>query len=35
MRERDVLTVESIGAYSYVSASEFNGFPRPDVIKTD
>ena len=29
--EDDVLEVANIGAYSYVSASEFNGFPRPAV----
>ena len=29
--EGDVLEVPSIGAYSYVSASEFNGFPRCEV----
>lgn len=27
----DILKVPSIGAYSYVSASEFNGFPRSEV----
>jgi ornithine decarboxylase len=31
LTEGDVLEVPSIGAYSYVSASEFNGFPRPAV----
>lgn len=29
--EGDVLEIPSIGAYSYVSASEFNGFPRCEV----
>ncbi len=29
--EGDILEVQSIGAYSYVSASEFNGFPRCEV----
>jgi ornithine decarboxylase len=29
LEEGDILEVKSIGAYSYVSASEFNGFPRP------
>ena len=27
----DILRIPRIGAYSYVSASEFNGFPRPDI----
>jgi ornithine decarboxylase len=27
----DPLTIERIGAYSYSSASTFNGFPKPDV----
>ena len=30
-KEGDILRIPNIGAYSYVSASEFNGFPRPDV----
>lgn len=29
--EGDILEIPSIGAYSYVSASEFNGFPRCEV----
>ncbi len=29
--EGDILRIPNIGAYSYVSASEFNGFPRPDI----
>jgi ornithine decarboxylase len=29
--EGDILEIDSIGAYSYVSASEFNGFPRPSI----
>jgi ornithine decarboxylase len=29
--EGDIIEVPSIGAYSYVSASEFNGFPRSEV----
>jgi len=29
--EGDILRVPYIGAYSYVSASEFNGFPRPEI----
>lgn len=31
INEGDILEVKSIGAYSYVSASEFNGFPRPEI----
>ena len=27
----DIVEVRDIGAYSYVSATEFNGFPRPDI----
>lgn len=27
----DILHIPYIGAYSYVSASEFNGFPRTEV----
>ena len=34
MQEGDVLTVKNIGAYSYSSASEFNGFPKPDIDST-
>jgi ornithine decarboxylase len=30
-RDGDILQVDDIGAYSYASASEFNGFPRPQV----
>jgi ornithine decarboxylase len=29
--EGDILRIPNIGAYSYVSASEFNGFPRPNI----
>lgn len=29
--EGDILTVSDIGAYSYTSASEFNGFPKPKI----
>ena len=31
INEGDILEIDSIGAYSYVSASEFNGFPRPSI----
>jgi len=31
LQEGDVLEVPNIGAYSYASASEFNGFPRPKI----
>jgi ornithine decarboxylase len=31
INDGDILKVPSIGAYSYVSASEFNGFPRSQV----
>jgi ornithine decarboxylase len=31
IREGDILEVKNIGAYSWVSASEFNGFPLPPV----
>jgi len=31
--EGDIIEIPSIGAYSYVSASEFNGFPRPEIIE--
>ncbi len=31
INDGDILKVPSIGAYSYVSASEFNGFPRSEV----
>ena len=31
INDGDILKVPSIGAYSYVSASEFNGFPRAEV----
>ena len=34
MQEGDVLTIKNIGAYSYSSASEFNGFPKPDIDST-
>lgn len=30
--EGDILTIKNIGAYSYASASEFNGFPKPVII---
>lgn len=30
-QEGDLLTVQDIGAYSYTSASEFNGFPKPRI----
>lgn len=32
MQEGDFLTIKNIGAYSYASASEFNGFPKPVVV---
>lgn len=32
IQEGDVLMIKNIGAYSYASASEFNGFPKPDVV---
>ena len=31
VEEGDMLMVRDIGAYSYTSASEFNGFPRPRI----
>ena len=31
INDGDILSVPSIGAYSYVSASEFNGFPRTTI----
>jgi ornithine decarboxylase len=33
IQEGDVLTIKNIGAYSYASASEFNGFPKPTVVE--
>lgn len=33
--EGDLLTIKNIGAYSYSSASEFNGFPKPVVVAKD
>ena len=34
-KEGDILTIKNIGAYSYASASEFNGFPKPIVVAED
>lgn len=31
IQEGDILTVQDMGAYSYTSASEFNGFPKPQI----
>jgi ornithine decarboxylase len=28
----DRLHVDDMGAYTFVSSSEFNGFPKPDVV---
>ncbi len=33
IQEGDVLTIKNIGAYSYASATEFNGFPKPLVVE--
>ena len=33
IQEGDVLLIKNIGAYSYASASEFNGFPKPHVVE--
>lgn len=33
IQEGDILTIKNIGAYSYASASEFNGFPKPNVLE--
>jgi ornithine decarboxylase len=32
LQEGDWLEVENMGSYTNVTASEFNGFPKPDVI---
>jgi ornithine decarboxylase len=31
INDTDILEVKNIGAYSWVSSSEFNGFPKPDI----
>jgi ornithine decarboxylase len=35
LNEGDWLKVENMGAYTNVTASEFNGFPKPDMIYDD
>lgn len=33
--DSDILEVKNIGAYSWVSSSEFNGFPKPAIVIRD